>query len=88
MTCMGSLMVYDPQPSRSALERYRVPVDPLLEVSMPRHVWFHPEPVRLVRQDSGRRGACIELFPVRDYTEAARLVVPVKMPRLVKALPR
>ena len=63
MTCMGSSVVYEPQPSLFLLEKYRVPVDPLLRAPMTRSVWFHPEPVRFVRQDSGRRGACIELFP-------------------------
>ena len=66
-----ALPVYDPaQPAvelraRVAFEKYdrTTPLAP-----MPRHVWFHPEPIRLARQDSlpkGRRGGCTEteLFP-------------------------
>ena len=66
-------MVYEPQPRASAAVAFdgrpsSLPTDQLSLAPMPRHVWFHPEPMRLARQGSIarlRRGACTEkqLFP-------------------------
>jgi hypothetical protein len=59
-----------------------VPMDTLVRAaSMPRHVWFHPEPVRLARQDTfsrGRRGACTEpqLFPAPYVIKPTGLETP------------
>ena len=72
-------MVADPRSSGASFDKYRLPpaqtrtdklsLSPDL-APMPRHVWFQPEPVRLVRQESAtkaRRGACTEhqLFPTQ-----------------------